>query len=227
MRLTAVGFDLDETLAVTERAREKLLADATKAVGAPSFSREEYLDAHSRHLTSESRKPIFADLLADGAGTDAKELTDAYQQAILNSLSPIGDIPGLLSKLHQEYRLGLLTNGPVNAQRGKLSELGWEEHFDATVVTGELEAGKPDRRAFDALCNRLGVQPEEMVYIGDNPEADIRGASEAGMKTIQVLFPDGPEPEPSADAYIERDELVSVLPEMISELAESAEEETE
>lgn len=224
MRVTAVGFDLDETLAVTERAREKLLADATKAVGAPSLTRDEYLDAHSRHLTSESRKPIFADLLADGRGADAKELTDAYQRAILEALSPVGDIPALLSELHREYRLGLLTNGPVDAQRGKLGQLGWEEHFDATIVTGELDAGKPDSRAFDALCERLDVRPEEMVYIGDNPDADIRGANEAGMKTIQVLYPDGPDPEPSADAYIEREELVSALPGIIAELAEEDEE---
>ncbi|MGA9400987.1 HAD family hydrolase [Haladaptatus sp.] len=224
MPVTAVGFDLDETLAVTERAREKLLADATKAVGAPSLTREEYLDAHSRHLTSDSRKPIFADLLADGLGADAEELTDAYQQAILDSLASVGDIPSLLSELHREYRLGLLTNGPVEAQRGKLHQLGWEEYFDATVVTGELEAGKPDRRAFDALCERLDVRPEEMVYIGDNPEADIRGASDIGMKTIQVLFPDGPEPEPSADAYVDREELVSALPGIIAELAERNED---
>ncbi len=224
MRLTAVGFDLDETLAVTDRPRENLLADATKAVNAPSFTRAEYLDAHSRHLTSESRKPIFADLLADGCGTAAEKLTDAYQQAILDSLSPVGDIPSLLSELHREYRLGLLTNGPVEAQRGKLGELGWEEYFDATVVTGELDAGKPDRRAFDALCERLDVQPEEMVYIGDNPVADIRGANEAGMKTIQVLFPDGPEPEPSADAYVDREEIVSALPGILSALAEEGEE---
>lgn len=218
MCVTAVGFDLDETLAVTDRSREKLLADATKAVDAPSLTRDEYLDAHSRHLTSESRKPIFADLLADGNGTDASELTEAYQRAILGALAPLGDIPSLLDELREEYRLGLLTNGPVAAQRGKLRELGWEGYFDATVVTGELDAGKPDRRAFDALCEKLDVRPEKTVYVGDNPVADVRGANEAGMWTIQVLFPDGPEPEPSADAYVDRDELVATLPDVISSL---------
>ncbi|MFH5799906.1 HAD family hydrolase [Haladaptatus sp. CMAA 1911] len=218
MCVTAVGLDLDETLAVTDRPREKLLADATQAVNAPSLSRQEYLDAHGRHLTSESRKPIFADLLADSPEAGADELTDAYQRAILDALAPLGDIPSLLAELRREYRVGLLTNGPVAAQRGKLAELGWEDHFDATVVTGELDAGKPDPHAFEALCEALDVSPAEMVYVGDNPEMDVRGANEAGIRTVQVLYPDGPDPEPVADAYVDRDELVNTLPEIIASL---------
>ncbi|GKZ12978.1 HAD family hydrolase [Haladaptatus sp. T7] len=218
MCVTAVGFDLDATLAVTDRPRAKLLADATTAVDAPSLSRQAYLDAHSRHLASETREPIFADLLADGCGTDADELAAAYRRAILDALSPLDGVPDLLSSLRREYRVGLLTNGPVVAQRGKLARLGWEDNFDVTVVTGELEAGKPTRHAFDAFCEKLGDPPADTVYVGDDPKMDVRGANDAGMKTIQVLFPDGPDPEPSADAYVERDELVTALPDVIASL---------
>jgi putative hydrolase of the HAD superfamily len=218
MCVTAVGFDLDATLAVTDRPRAKLLTDATKAVDAPSLSRQEYLDAHSRHLASETREPIFADLLADGCRTTPDELTDAYRQAILDALSPLDGVPSLLSELRREYRVGLLTNGPVVAQRGKLAQLGWEDGFDTTVVTGELDAGKPDPHAFDALCEGLDVPPAETVYVGDDPEMDVRGANEAGMRTVQVLFSGGPDPDPVADAYVERDELVTALPGVIASL---------
>jgi len=63
--ITAVGFDLDETLAVPTRERTAILADATADVDAPPLSREAYLDVHSRHLTSDSRTPIFEELLSE------------------------------------------------------------------------------------------------------------------------------------------------------------------
>jgi len=37
----------------------------------------------------------------------------------------------MLADLRGEYRVGLLTNGPVRAQRDKLETLGWEDAFDA------------------------------------------------------------------------------------------------
>ncbi|WP_049969821.1 HAD family hydrolase [Haladaptatus cibarius] len=218
MRVTAVGFDLDDTLAVTDRPRATLLSDATEAVSAPSLSREDYLAAHSRHLATETREPIFADLLPEESEISSETLTEAYRNAILDALTPLTGIPNMLDTLRQNYRVGLLTNGPVVAQRGKIAQLGWEPYFDTTIVTGELDAGKPDSRAFDALCSELGSPPEETVYVGDKPEMDVLGANNAGMMTVQVLYPDGPEPEPVADAYIDRDELVLGLPDLISSL---------
>ena len=61
----AVVFDLDYTLAVPERDRATILAEAAQAAGAPPLSREAYLEAHRRNLTRETREPIFADLLAE------------------------------------------------------------------------------------------------------------------------------------------------------------------
>ncbi len=218
MRVTAVGFDLDNTLAVTNRPRDALLTEATEAVSAPSLSRDDYLDVHSRYLASESREPIFDDLLPEESDTSSETLADAYRAAVLDALTPIDGVPNLLGTLRRKYRVGLLTNGPVVAQRSKIDELDWETYFDTTIVTGELDAGKPDRRAFEALCDALDVAAEETVYIGDDPEMDIRGASEVGMATIQVLYPDGPELAPEADACIERDELVPELLDVLSSL---------
>lgn len=218
MRVTAVAFDLDDTLAVTARPREELLADAAASAGAPHITRDEYLNAHARHLDTETREPIFADLLPEGSETSAGTLAEAYRTAILDALTPIDGGADMLDALRREYRVGLLTNGPVVAQRGKLAELGWDGRFDATVITGELDAGKPDRRAFEALLDALGTTPEETVYVGDNPEMDVRGAKAAGLRTVQVLYSGGPEPIPEADAYVDRDELVTRLPDVVDDL---------
>jgi len=213
MTLRAVVFDLDYTLAVPDRDRETLLREAAAAAGAPSLSREAYLAAHRRNLTSETREPIFAELLADRDGeADPAEVAAAYRRSIAAALEPVPGAADLVRRLRDRYRVGLLTNGPVRAQRDKLATLGWEALFDAVVVTGDLAAGKPDERAFEAVLDRLGVAPDEAAYVGDEVEADVRGASEAGLAVVQVVWPEGPDPDPRADVHVDRAELTAELP---------------
>jgi len=213
MSIHGVAFDLDYTLAVPDRDRETLLAEAVEQADAPPISRSEYIQAHRNHLTTESRTPIFAELLAgDGTGTDPDQLAAAYREAVTTALVPIPDAEQLLRELRSDYRVGLLTNGPVRAQRSKIEYLDWEPLFDTTLVTGELAAGKPDAAAFEALLAELGTAPDETVFIGDTPDEDISGADEAGIHTVQVLFDDGPQKDPRADVYIQRDRLATDLP---------------
>lgn len=217
--LRAVVFDLDYTLAVPRRDRATILDEATTATGAPSFTRDAYLEAHRRNLTSETREPIFADLL-EGSDSDADPaaVATAYRETIADSLEPLPGVEAMLADLREEYRVGLLTNGPVRAQRDKLETLGWEDAFDAALVTGELEAGKPDSRAFDAIADALGVDPADAVYVGDEVEADISGATGVGMRAIQVLLEDGPEPDPRAVAHVDQAEVATAVPKVVADL---------
>ncbi|WP_253738512.1 HAD family hydrolase [Halohasta salina] len=220
MSIRGVAFDLDYTLAVTTRDRDTILQAAVDAVDGPQISREEYLRAHRQHLTRESREPVFADIL-DGTASDVdpKSMATAYREGITDSLEPLDGIEALVTDLRSRYRVGLLTNGSVLAQRSKIEHLGWEELFDTTLVTGELPAGKPDAAAFEALLDGLGTTAEETVYIGDTPLDDIEGATASGLYAIQVLFDGSPDRDPRADAYIERDRLTQDLPGLLDSLA--------
>lgn len=207
MKPVAVVFDLDYTLAVPRRDRQTLLNEATDAAGVPRITRAEYLDAHGADLATETRGPIFDAILEDG---DPAAVAAHYRQAIEEALVPEAGAQDLLTDLRERYRLGLLTDGPSRAQYGKLDALGWRDAFDAVVVTGELPAGKPDQRAFGAILDELGVSPEDAVYVGDHPVADVQGATEAGMYVIQVLR-DQHEPSPDADATVEGDDVTAEL----------------
>ena len=221
MSVAAVAFDLDYTLAVPERKRAEILVSAAEEAGAPPLEREAYLDAHRRNLTRETRTPIFADLLADtDADADPADVARVYREQIADALRPIDGAEALLATLRNRYRVGLLTNGPIRAQRDKIETLGWEDRFDVALVTGELPAGKPDPRAFEALAAALDASPEEIIYVGDERDADVVGATEAGFVAVQVLFDDGPEPDPLADAHIPRTALVERLPRLIAEFDE-------
>ncbi len=220
MPLRAVVFDLDYTLAVVRRDRATLLDEAaeTADVGV-DFSREEYGAAHQRAHAHETRAPIFEELLgADGRRNDGERLAEAYRAAIADAIEPIDGAEALIADLRERYEVGLLTNGPIRAQRDKLETLGWEGLFDATVITGDLEAGKPDPGAFEAILDALGVAPAETAYVGDSVKADVAGATRAGLYVIQVCYPGGPDPDPRADAHVDRAELTTELPDIVAEL---------
>jgi putative hydrolase of the HAD superfamily len=218
MGLAAVAFDLDYTLAVPDRDRATLLRGALEEAGAGSAaSREEYLEAHGRHLTAETREPVFEALL-EGTDADPGEVTAAYRRRVTDALVPVEGAGSLLEALRDSYRVGLLTNGPTVAQRAKIEALGWTDAFDAALITGDLPAGKPDPAAFRALLDALGTDAAETAYVGDDVEMDVAGAAEAGLVPVQVCFPGGPEPDPRAVALVERDRLATDLPDALASL---------
>jgi putative hydrolase of the HAD superfamily len=216
--LRAVGFDLDHTLAVPDRDRRHILAAAVDDVDAPPISREAYLRAHRDDHAAVTRSPIFADVLPADADVAPEALADAYRHRIAEAVAPVEGARDMLDTLRADYAVGLLTNGPVKAQGDKLDALDWWTAFDATLVTGQLPAGKPDRRAFDALGGALGVDTDEIAYVGDEPVADVEGATDAGARAVQVVWPDGPDPHPSAAAVVDRDRLAADLPDVLRRL---------
>jgi putative hydrolase of the HAD superfamily len=211
---SAVVFDLDDTLVITDRDRATLLAAAADRAGVPlTFDRDAYLDAHREHSGTESRRPVFEALVE----SDAPELTRAYREVVGAALVPVDGAAAVVRTLRQRHPVGLLTDGPGKTQHDKLRRLGWQDAFDAVVVTGQLETPKPSRRAFESITDKLGVTPSTTVHVGDDPERDIAGAIDAGLLAVQVLHPDGPEPHPGADATVRRTDL-DALPAIVEDL---------
>jgi putative hydrolase of the HAD superfamily len=94
----------------------------------------------------------------------------------------------VLAALRPGWRLGVLTNGLPAIQRRKIAALGLASLVDTVVFAAECGdgRGKPDRAAFVTVLDRLGARPERSVFVGDDPDADIVGASRAGMRTIYL-----------------------------------------
>lgn len=97
------------------------------------------------------------------------------------------EIDSLLAALRARgYRLGIVTNGVPDLQREKLAGCGVAHLFEASIVSGEIDCGKPDPGIFRHICRELGVGPTECVMVGDNPARDVAGAMAAGMKSVWV-----------------------------------------
>jgi len=62
-----------------------------------------------------------------------------------------------------------------------LDQLKLSEYFDFMMVSGIEKCHKPDIRLFQKACERLQVEPEHTLHVGDHPVEDIQGCRNAGM----------------------------------------------
>lgn len=82
--------------------------------------------------------------------------------------------------------IGIITNGPTEVQRAKFHLLGLEGTIDFVLISEEFGAAKPDPSIYHAAVDRLGVGPEDVVFVGDTAEFDMAGAHAAGLRTIWI-----------------------------------------
>jgi putative hydrolase of the HAD superfamily len=84
------------------------------------------------------------------------------------------------------YRLGIVTNGWADMQHRKIDVSGIRPYVDLVTVSGEEGVNKPDAAIFKRTAARLGVAPENCIFVGDHPINDIEGALSASMKAVYL-----------------------------------------
>lgn len=129
--------------------------------------------------------------LRDETGAESQPLTeqevcgifDRYLTLYEEGWSLYPDVLPCLEAL-SAYPLGMITNGDGDQQRQKLAHTGIAGLFTSVVVSGDVGAAKPQREIFDRSAAEMNLQPSELLFVGDNPQADVRGALAAGWQSI-------------------------------------------
>lgn len=86
----------------------------------------------------------------------------------------------------KDYVLHLITNGFEITQRSKLAHSGLTDYF-TEIITSEISNSlKPKKEIFDFAIARAGADLSDCIMIGDNQDADMQGAINAGMDCIFV-----------------------------------------
>jgi HAD superfamily hydrolase (TIGR01509 family) len=96
------------------------------------------------------------------------------------------DVPPTLEKLQEAgFRLAMLSNRS-QPYGEELESLGLASYFEFALAAGEVDVWKPDPWIFRYALDKLGTQPGETLYVGDNYFADVIGAQGAGLRPILV-----------------------------------------
>ena len=103
-----------------------------------------------------------------------KKLLFPYTKEILDYLN------------EKDYELHLITNGFEKTQWSKLNNSGLGEYFTHVVTSEMSNSLKPKKEIFDYAMDKAQAMLPESIMIGDNLDADIYGAMNAGMDTVFV-----------------------------------------
>ncbi|WP_298232326.1 HAD family hydrolase [uncultured Azohydromonas sp.] len=205
-RIRAISLDLDDTLwpiwPTIDRA-EKVLHEWL-AINAPNtaalFSSPEALREIRNHVGRE-RPDLKHDLSAlrlesirlalEQAGDDPLLAEPAFDVffAERQNVTLFADALPALEFLAARYPLVSLSNG-----NSDLARMGLDRFFSASVAALDFGVPKPDPRIFHAAAAAAGVQPHEVLHVGDDVLLDVLGARNAGMQAVwnnrvQALWP--------------------------------------
>ncbi len=106
------------------------------------------------------------------------------------------DVEELLPVLvSHNIKIGMITNAhyPMWMRDRELQAYGLLAHFaDCRLSSADVGFLKPHPAIFKAALDCLGARPDEAIFIGDNPEADIAGAQAVGMRGVLRVGPNAP-----------------------------------
>ena len=111
-----------------------------------------------------------------------------YSQLDQSALyKPIADIYETLDKLRRLVPISLFTNARPDILHKTLAvvkvEAGWFTH----IISGDdIKKRKPDLEGFRLIIEKSGLPAQQILYIGDRVNADIKPAHAVGMQTCLV-----------------------------------------
>jgi putative hydrolase of the HAD superfamily len=87
----------------------------------------------------------------------------------------------------RELKVGLISNGYESEIAYVVEKAGLEKAiFSIIVGVDTIKKAKPDPDIFTCACSRLGVKPEETIFVGDNVDLDYRGAENSGVHALLI-----------------------------------------
>ena len=94
---------------------------------------------------------------------------------------------GLRALFHRGFQLGVVSNATSALVVRRILEMHGILHwFRACIVSAEVGYRKPRREIFDLALAAVGSEAKEAVFVGDRPDIDLRGAHNAGLRTIML-----------------------------------------
>ena len=195
-----IFFDLDHTLWDFDKnsalAFEMLFKEEKINIGLQEFL-DAYLPININYWELYRNNQISKESLRLGRLKDSFELlqmevsaeiigvlSEKYIQFLPNYNHLLEDTVEVLEYLHSKYQLHIITNGFEEIQHHKLVNSKIAAYFSTVTTSEEAGVKKPHLQIFEKALQKSNALSKNSLMIGDNYEADVQGAINAGMRSV-------------------------------------------
>ena len=110
---------------------------------------------------------------------------DFFKIGLANAVALIDNAIEIIEYLHNKnYLLCVVTNGLIKLQNPRVLNSKIGNFISHIIVSEEVGAHKPNPLIFHALLKKIRLNPCDVVMVGDSIKNDIKGAKNAGIKSI-------------------------------------------
>lgn len=188
MQLRAVLFDMDGTLLDTAPDFIAVCQAMLAAHGRPAIDDQRIADVVSGGARAMVAATFDMDPEADGFETLRQEFLDRYQDHCAVYSRLYDGMPELLESIERANLIwGVVTNKPVRFAEPIMRQLGLAERSAVLVCPDHVSNSKPDPEPLLLACSQLGIDPAQVLFIGDDLR-DIESGRAAGTKTAAVRY---------------------------------------
>lgn len=150
-----------------------------------------------------------------GLAVDAAQCMKSYEHNLSIGHYFLPGAEEAVKRLHEKYRLFLLSNGTAVVQQGRLTSANLYPWFEKVFISQEMGFNKPDKQFFDRCFAQIsGFDPDKALMVGDSLTSDIQGGINAGVRTVWV------NPAHKAAGKIRPDYEIEALPQLEALLEE-------
>ncbi|AWR87823.1 HAD family hydrolase [Meiothermus taiwanensis] len=198
MKLRALLFDLDGTLADTDRLHEQAWLEGLSRYGIQGDHR-----FYQAQISGGLNPEIVARLLPQLSPDEQVAFIEQKEARFRELASEVQPLPGLRVlwdwAQSQGLRRALVSNAPRENAHYLLERLGLM--FDAIVLSEDLPAGKPDPLPYRTALQHLNIGPQEALAFEDSPSG-VRSAVGAGLRTVALTTGHPPHALEQAGAFL-------------------------
>jgi len=121
--------------------------------------------------------------LGDTLVAEGTVIHNSSGQAVTANL--VEDAIEVLASIRKDgYKMAMIANANSVDARNIMATCGLEDYFDVIVISEEAGIEKPDKEIFQLALDKLAVQAENAVMVGNRIDADIIGANRIRMKSV-------------------------------------------
>lgn len=198
--IKAIFFDADDTLVDHKECERQALIHLFNNIGIEF--KQEYQDifrpldeklwdsvAHGTCLVPKEDIPTyrfknFFDIL-EIKYTDYEKANRLFQEGLSNSVALLEGAEEIVKYLYEKnYKICIVTNGLIKLQKPRVINSNISKYLLEVIVSEEVGAFKPEPKIFNILLERIELNNNEVIMIGDSLKKDILGAKNANIKNV-------------------------------------------